>query len=211
MNLRKLIKSAKADQESDEVMAFLEPSPLGEASENGTSPQMMILNGAVKPGPVVEPAAKAAPEAAPPAVQAPGLRDRVVDRLLQKGIVTLEQVQEVQKQWRQEGEQNTLWRVLTQHPRANRDGIFGEAARIYAFRQEEVNQHRPDSAFVQRMLDSFSKEHREQLIELRLLPLEYEIDPRRGVLRLLFATHDPSRPETLRFVHDLKLEHFELC
>ena len=91
MNLRKLFKSAKADKESDEVMAFLEPSPPGEAFENGTSPLKMIVNGTVKPGPVVEPAAKAAPEAAPPAVQAPGLRDRVVDRLLQKGIVTREQ------------------------------------------------------------------------------------------------------------------------
>lgn len=149
-------------------------------------------------------------EAASHAVQLPDLRDRVVDSLLEKRIVTLEQVKEIQQKWQQGSKQTTLWRALTQHPKANRDAIFAEAARIYAFRQEEVNEHRPDLNFVKRILDSFSKEHRDLLIDLCLLPLEYKIDLQ-GVLKLLFVTHDPSRPETLRFVHDLNLEHWELC
>ena len=193
--LRKLFTSSEPDDDApDETLAFLAPVPVPDAAPPGGDTD---TSQAEAPAPAVP--------------MPPGLRDRVVEQMLAKGVVTTAQVQEAQEQWKKQGERDTLWRMLARNPKVNRDAIFAEAARTYAFRQEEVNEQRPDPAFVKRVIDSFSKEQRDRLMELSLLPLEYEIDSQRGILRLLFATHDPTHPETLRFVHSLKLDHFELC
>ncbi len=203
MKLRDLFKSSEGDQAPDDTTAYLEPASRDAASGNGAAPDGQPAGGTAAAGLVAV--------ADAPAAQPAGLRDRVVDSLLDKEVVTQAQVREAQQQWRKQGEHETLWRVLAGNPKVDREAVFAEAARIYAFRHEEVNDQRPDRAFARRVIDSFSKEHRDQLLALRLLPLEYEIDSQRGVLKLLFATHDPTRPETLRFVHGLKLDHFELC
>jgi len=199
----KLRNPFKPDVDADETDVYLE-TPTGDAvARNGEAMDTQARNGARK--------STAGVEAETVVLPALGLRDRVVETLLRNGIVTPEQVDQAEQKWQQQGEHNTLWRVLAQQGSVSRDAIFAEAARIYAFRREEVNEHRPDPEFVKRVLESFTQEQKAQLFKLHLLPLEYEIDPQRGVLKLLFATHDPTRPETLRFVHDLKLDHFELC
>lgn len=140
----------------------------------------------------------------------PGMHDRVVISLLRKGVVTRVQVNEAEVQWRRRGQKDALWRVLAAHPHVERDVVYAEASRIYAFREAGIENDKIEMDFVKRVMGSFTRDQQDWLIALRLLPLEYEIDPERGVLKLIFATHDPTHPETLRVIHDLQLDHFEL-
>ncbi|RMH65617.1 MAG: hypothetical protein D6685_05770, partial [Bacteroidetes bacterium] len=139
------------------------------------------------------------------------LRDRVAASLFERGAVSARHLRDAEHQWSREGQKDTFWRVLARHPQVDAEMVYAEAARIYAFRRAEIGNGKPAPDFVKRVIESFTEEQRERLLVLGLLPLEYEIDAERGVLSLVFAAQDPARPETLRFVHDLNLDHFELC
>ncbi len=142
--------------------------------------------------------------------EAAARRDRVVARLLERELVTKVHVREAFNQWRRKGEQEALWRWVAQHPKVNREAIYAEAAKIYAFQTEEVEAETVDGDFVKRIVASFPKDDRDQLLVLQLLPLRYEIEPDRGVLRLIIAAQDPTNPDALRLVHRLGLDHYEL-
>ncbi len=139
-----------------------------------------------------------------------GVADRVAASLLRRGLVTKAQVRESELQWRRNGHKNTLWRVLAAHKEVDSETVYAEAARIYAFGRAKVVANELDTAFVTRVVQSLTTEQQDRLIALRVLPLEYEIDAERGMLRLIFATRDPMRPETLKLIHELQLDHFEL-
>jgi len=137
-------------------------------------------------------------------------RDRVVLALLRAQAVTPQQVHETVNEWARQGESDTLWRVLARHPQVKRDRVFAEAARIYAFQQEAVDPDNLDTDFVRQIIEQFDRPDQDKLLALRLLPLREEVDPRRGVKKLVFATFDPTRPEVYQLAHDLGLAHFEL-
>ena len=137
-------------------------------------------------------------------------KDRVVARLLDRELVTIAQVREAYNQWRRKGERDTLWRWLARHPQVNSEAVFAEAARIYAFRHAEITEGMPEPDFIKRVVESFDAEQRDELVALKLLPLEQQIEPDRGVLKFVFAAHDPASPDILRFVHGLNLDLFEL-
>lgn len=136
--------------------------------------------------------------------------DRVTLRLLRTHKITKIQAYQAFKEFRKHGERDQLWRIIARHPDVDEDVVFAAAADMYAFKRAEINDERPDPDFVQRTLKSFTSDQQEQMFLLRLLPLEYEVDMERGALKLVFATHDPTRPDTLRFVHSLHLELFDL-
>ena len=142
--------------------------------------------------------------------EAAAQRDRVVARLLDREIVTLAHVREAFNQWRRKGEQDALWRWVAQHPAVDREAVFAEAAKIYAFQTEEIDDEAINSDFVKRIVKGFEKEHRDQLLALQLLPIRHEIDPERGVLRLVIAAQDPTNPDALRLIHRMGLDHYEL-
>jgi type IV pilus assembly protein PilB len=136
-------------------------------------------------------------------------RDRVVRRLLEIGLVTRAQVQEAYNLWRRKGGTETLWRWVARHPKVAGEAVFREAARLYAFREAEIADGKPDPEFVKRIVESFPKEERDHLLALELLPLAHEVDGEHGTLRLVIAAQDPASPDAIKLVHRIGLEHYE--
>jgi type IV pilus assembly protein PilB len=163
-----------------------------------------------------EPPAQEPPKPKPEPISAQELeaikrKDRVVAMLLRKEAVTAQQVTEAQRLQKEERSKEALWRFLAQVNGVEREAVFAEAARVYAFRAARLGNGKPDPDFVRTVMDMFSEEHRDKLLKLRVLPYESELDPQSGSIKLIFVTHDPTRPEVHRLLQLLRLERFELC
>ncbi len=137
-------------------------------------------------------------------------KDRVVAMLLRKEIVAPEQVIEAQQKQKKENAKEALWRVLAQLPDIDREAVFAEAARVYAFPAAKLDQGPPDPEFARSVVETFAEERREELFKLRILPFECDLEQQTGAIKLVFVTHDPTRPEVHRLMQQLKLERFEL-
>ena len=136
-------------------------------------------------------------------------KDRVVAILLKKQLVTMSQVYEAQKIKEREGLRATLWRILVELEQVNREAIFEEAARIYAFPIANT-EGKLDAKFVRSVMETLSLENRERLLDLRLVPFECETEHQSGNVKLVFITHDPMRTEVRRLMKELKLDRFDL-
>ena len=135
------------------------------------------------------------------------LRDRVVGMLVHKEVVTQEQVLgalEAQKA----NPRDVLWRLLANTKGVNRDAVFREAAELYAFRSAELTER--DAKFAKLVMESFSEAKRDELLRMRVFPIEYEADTATGGAKLVFVTHDPARPEIQRILHQLNVGRFQL-
>ncbi|MDX1418972.1 MAG: ATPase, T2SS/T4P/T4SS family, partial [Rubricoccaceae bacterium] len=139
------------------------------------------------------------------------VQDRVVQALLRKGAVRVEQVREAEEQRRIQQTKVPLWRMLAELNSVDRDVVFEQAAVTYAFRIAPVQEREPEVEFAKTVLESFSEVHRDRLLELRVAPYAYAQDQPSGILKLVFITEDPMRPELQRTMHALELERFELC
>jgi type IV pilus assembly protein PilB len=137
--------------------------------------------------------------------------DRVVQTLLRKEIVTLPLVEEAVERKRKNGLREPLWRVLAGNPDVDRAAVFEQAALIYAFRVGPVQERPPNPDFVKAILGSYPEELREELIVLNVAPYAYAQEQGSGLIKLVFITDDPMRPELQRVMHALELERFELC
>ena len=135
-------------------------------------------------------------------------RDRVVVMLLHKQAATREQVAEAVRIQREDQPKEALWRLLAQVPGVDRDAVYAEAASVYAFPMADISD--PDPNFARLVMETFSEERREMLLSMGLLPLEYDMDTASGSAKLVFATHDPARPDVHRVLQQLKLGRFEL-
>jgi len=139
-------------------------------------------------------------------------RDRVVARLLAKGIVREQQVRLAWEEWkrmRKEGLKTPLWRILTLNSEIDREQIYAEAARVYAFEEAQIREEEA-LAFLKSITEVFTEEQWDQMIELFVLPVAQEKEPYRGEVRWIFATHDPARPEINHLLQQLLLKRFEL-
>jgi type IV pilus assembly protein PilB len=136
--------------------------------------------------------------------------DRVASRLLKSGELLPQHVEEAYNEWKRQGEKDLFWRTLARHPAIDRDVVFKEAARIYAFQLADLEEVKPTKEFVEEVLDGVSKEQQDRMFLLRMLPLEYEYDRTRAIRRLIFVTHDPGRAEVIDLVHELKVDQFDL-
>jgi type IV pilus assembly protein PilB len=139
------------------------------------------------------------------------VQDRVVQALLRKGAIGLDQVKQAEEYRRQQRSKEPLWRTVAGTQGADRDSVFEQAAITYAFRIAPVKDREPEVDFAKTVLESFAEEHREALVQMGVAPYAYAQDQPSGVLKLIFITEDPMRPELQRVMHALQLERFELC
>ena len=137
-------------------------------------------------------------------------KDRVVRTLLSEGIVSDQQAAQGLKLFDSEGGKIALWRIIADLKGVERENVYQAAARVYAFKLEEVDEFRPDHDFVRLTMETLADEHREEMMEMLLVPFEHSIDFETGTGRIIFITPDPTRPEVNRLVHELDLGRFEL-
>src|SRR5690606_4880578 len=139
------------------------------------------------------------------------VQDRVVQALLRKGAVDVEHVRQAEEYRRQQGSKEPLWRALANTAGVDRDAVFEQAAVTYAFRIAPVKEGEPEVEFAKTVLDSFGEDNRDALLKMGVAPYAYAQDQPSGILKLIFITEDPMRPELQRTMHALQLERFELC
>ena len=137
-------------------------------------------------------------------------KDRVVAMLLRKGIVGAREIKRAQKKQQDEQLKEPLWRVMTLLDGVKRTAIFAEAASVYAFKTAEMGEGKPDPEFARSVMETFEEETRDTLLQLRVVPLEVDLDQQTGAIKVVFITHDPARPEVHRIMQKLRLERFEL-
>ncbi len=138
--------------------------------------------------------------------------DRVVQRLVRKELITDAQLTDSLEEWqrlRSEGYKVPLWRVITLDPRVDREQIYREAADVYAFKEAKIS-YREALAFVEAVAEQFEGPNLDRMIELFVIPIAQFAESRTGEVRWVFATHDPTRPEVHRLMHQLRLRRFEL-
>ena len=141
------------------------------------------------------------------------LRDRVVIMAIFYEIVEVEHVEKAWRRWskmQREGSTESLWRILVLEPGVDRDAIYEVAAQIYGFDVTEINRLRA-LALIRDVAESFSEEQWQHMIQLLVVPIGVGEDPRTGHARLIFATHDPTRPEVPRLLQNFNLNSFDLC
>ncbi|PSQ99490.1 MAG: type II secretion system protein E [Bacteroidetes bacterium SW_11_64_17] len=138
-----------------------------------------------------------------------GTNDRVVEMLLRRGVVELEQVESAQERRATTDPDRALWRVLAEEDDVGEDAVYERAARIYAFAVADIEEREPDLDFVQSTVEAFSEQQQGELLDLRLVPHHVERKDGRG-RKVIFVTHDPMRPEVHRIARSLDLEQFEL-
>ncbi len=137
-------------------------------------------------------------------------RDRVVKRLMADGMVDDAAVREAVAVHKSEGGRDALWRVLAEIKTVSREMVYGKAAAVYAFKEEELTEGRPDADFVKLTMETLAEEHREEMLEMLLVPFEHELDMETGAGRIIFVTPDPTRPEVNKLLHALDVGRFEL-
>ena len=137
-------------------------------------------------------------------------KDRVVRTLLSEGMVSADLAVQGLKEFDKLGGKTALWRIVADLKGVNRESVYQAAARVYAFKLEEIDEFRPDHDFVRLTMETLAEENREEMMELLLVPLEHSIDFETGTGRIIFITPDPTRPEINRLVHELDLGRFEL-
>ena len=139
------------------------------------------------------------------------VQDRVVQALLRRGQVTADQVTKAEAERKRAGGRQPLWRSLIEVDGVSRDRVFEQAAATYAFRLAPVKDREPEAEFVKTVIESFSEEMGDKLIELAAVPYAYAQDQPSGILKLVFITEDPMRPELQKVINQLEIERFELC
>ena len=139
------------------------------------------------------------------------VQDRVVLALLRKRIVEPDHAHAAIK-LKADGQLKTpLWRSLAAVKSVDAAAVFAQAAVTYAFRVAPVGDRPPETDFVKTVLDSFAEPLRDELLEMHVAPYAYAQDGATGVLKLVFITEDPMRPDLQPLLHRLELERFELC
>ena len=201
----------------DEHTTDLEPPRIQEDGAAGDAPELQLTdwtggkqNGNGKDGDRKEPPADDKAPQEPVNIDAIKSKDRVVAMLLKKSIITPAQVEHAQRRQKKERIKDALWRTIASESGADRDAIFAEAARVYAFPIAQIQAGQPDAEFARSVVDTFSEDKRDELFRLKVLPYECDLEHQTGAIKLVFITHDPTRPEVNKLMQQLRLERFEL-
>ena len=139
-------------------------------------------------------------------------RDRVIVRLIQKGIVDESHVRKAWTEWSRLRDckiRIPLWRLLAVDEALDSEKIYVEAAAVYAFERADVSESEA-LMFLAEHRDEFKSEIWDQMIEHFVLPIAVTVDGITGDHRWTFATHDPTRPEVHQLIQSLRLKRFEL-
>ena len=137
--------------------------------------------------------------------------DRVVQALVRRGLVTAAQVTAAEADRKRAGGRAPLWRALIDVAGVDRDKVFEQAAATYAFRLAPIKDREPEAEFAKTVIESFDADMGDRLVELRAIPYAYAQDQPSGILKLVFITEDPMRPELQKVINGLEIERFELC
>jgi type IV pilus assembly protein PilB len=138
------------------------------------------------------------------------MQDRVVKRLLGQQMATERQVRDAYTQWIRKDRQDTLWRWVARHPDVDRERVFSEAARLYAFARVEVGRGRPRAEFVQAFVEALPGTQQDELLALQVLPVDQERDEARGINKVVFAAEDPGNADAQALLGAIGLEAFEV-
>jgi type IV pilus assembly protein PilB len=136
--------------------------------------------------------------------------DRVVVSLLRRDAIDREQIARAQERQRTMDDHTALWRLLTTDSSVDSEMVYAEAAYIYAFPEAQVEEGKPDTAFVRETLEAYSEDQQNRLLELRVIPFGYDLEPMSGIHKLIFISHDPMRPAVQKIMRELDLERFEI-
>jgi type IV pilus assembly protein PilB len=136
--------------------------------------------------------------------------DRVTTDLLRDGLVTRAQVAEAVSRLDGGSTRGGVWRMLASMDGVDGEKVYAHVAAAHSFRLEKIKAGRPDTDFSHLILETMTPEQRRRMIELNLLPFDYEIDDRSGDPTLVFVTHDPTRAEAHHLLGRLNAGRFEL-
>lgn len=140
------------------------------------------------------------------------LGDRVVETLLLKQIVDIDQVAEARERRKKQKDSELaqpLWRILAAGPGVDREGIFAEAAALAGFKPAQIDRAAARD-FVRDQVYVFSERHWQRMLERRILPIEHHPDGTSGKYRFVFATFDPSNPDVSRLMRELRIPDYVL-
>ncbi|MEM1128377.1 MAG: GspE/PulE family protein [Bacteroidota bacterium] len=137
-------------------------------------------------------------------------KDRVVAMMLRKEIITPAQAKRAWQHQQNSDAKEALWRVVSTLPDVTSEEIFAEAARVYAFKTAKTGEGKPDPEFARSVMETFPDDCQEELLKMRVVPMECDLETKTGAIKLVFITHDPMRPEVNKIMQRLKLERFEL-
>ncbi|MBO6576316.1 MAG: type II/IV secretion system protein [Rhodothermales bacterium] len=138
--------------------------------------------------------------------------DRVVYRLIDKGVITENDVRAAYGEWtigRENGVRVPLWRMLTLATELDTETIYFEASKVYAFEEAEIEEKQV-LKFLEEHRESFDEEAWDGMLELFLLPIALDTEPLSGETRWTFATHDPTRPEIHQLLKRMDVRRFEV-
>lgn len=137
-------------------------------------------------------------------------RDRVVDRLLALGTINRAQVDIAVRDRLRDGEDAPLWRSLLVQPDIDKDAVYLEAARTYAFPESRAEIHQFDVEVARSFVRSVSKDVRDRMIEVGIVPVAYGEDISGHRQRVVLLTHDPSATEVRDLLDELDAVRYEV-
>ena len=139
---------------------------------------------------------------------------RIGDVLIEKGIITVEilnQALELQKQ-EPEGARRRVGEILYQDLEVDRHAVLHELSGFYAIKEVEVTVESlsdEEIGFIENLLDGISDELRSSMIRNKMIPLSVDTQNGEGVLTLIAA--DPTEPDVKRIAESLNYRHYEIA
>jgi hypothetical protein len=100
------------------------------------------------------------------------LRDRVTLMLLFDQVVQIDQVEAAWHYWRDDDVDtpDTLWRVIARLPGVDREAVYAQAARAYAFDPVDFNMYGA-RALLRKRRRTFTRDQWERLVHLNMAPV----------------------------------------
>lgn len=139
-------------------------------------------------------------------------KDRVVQRLQRRNIVTDQHVRVAYNDWiesRRKDIRVPLWRFLTVNSEVSSEDVYVEAAKVYAFKEAEFDDVEA-AQFINSIEERFTDDDWNSMVERFVLPIGVQSFGPKSDKRWTFVTHDPTRPEVHQLIQNLKLRRFEL-
>ncbi|HEX7071211.1 MAG TPA: hypothetical protein VF190_10410, partial [Rhodothermales bacterium] len=139
---------------SDPEQPADEPPRLQEDGHAGDAPELRLTDWTGGQDNGKHPQPEEAASAEPVNLDSIRSKDRVVAMLLKKSIIVPDQVERAQRKQKKEKLKEPLWRLIAMESGADRDAIFAEAARVYAFPIAQIGQGQPDAEFARSVVET---------------------------------------------------------
>lgn len=140
------------------------------------------------------------------------VRDRVARSLLDAGQVSLPVVERAWNSWSQGayGIRTPLWRALLSDPAVDREQVYAQAARCYAYRTIALDLL-ASCCQVEAMMNRLHGQQWEQLVRHGLMPVVELGSAPIETWRLVLASHDPTHRRIESLLRTLDFGPVEVC